>query len=247
MGQAHFQEAIELFKQANIEYAKRQFGGNQWYPAFDGLATAYLEQENYEPAVVNVERSLALQPDYDSAMFHRAQIPDFEFRKTMAAGANNCSALKKFDEARALYARLLEFHPDVAVGYLNQGIMMLNKATRLRFDGSVGCDIEDTEIAGAGGASVALEKIENETEEQFRKTISLDPKNGDAWMQWGILLRQRQLPLPSERGGALEDHLRRPLLASAIENLQRALQLKGADPFIEGLLKTAQNELLALR
>ena len=70
---------------ANEEYVKRHLGV-EWYPTFDGIETKYLEQcneqfeqddsdnyalgmEDYEIALRDVEKSLALKPDYDSAIY----------------------------------------------------------------------------------------------------------------------------------------------------------------------------------
>jgi tetratricopeptide (TPR) repeat protein len=263
LGAGKQSDAERLFKQASSDYNDRHrgrinlwgwypafdglttntFDEDGWYPALDGLATTYLLSGRYEQALDSVEKSLRLRQDYQSAMFHRAQIFDFQVRAlTNGKEKDNCKILGYAATAREYYHNVLRRYPDMAVAYLNEGIMFLALDTYWRFHPSVQCNHGDDGYSSeAGAVAERLADLDEEAESDLKEATMLDPNDSNGWMQLGILLMQRQNPGIPRRPKDFTAEFRSKTLADALEALKTANKLNPDDPYISGLLDQAKD------
>jgi tetratricopeptide (TPR) repeat protein len=243
LGNENKQEAEYLFEAADKDYNDRHLGRGGWYPAFDGLATTYLEEGRFKEAVASVDKALELQNDYKSAMFHKAQIFDFQFREERNnESSNKCQMLEHVNRAKTFYDDVVRKYPDMAVAYFNKGLMLLLLDTYWHFHPTAGCVPGDAEYTrGAETIAKHLRDLDREAESNFREAIMLDPEDSNAWLQLGILLMQRQEP-GWQKPELLSTDSRRETLNEAIASLNTAEKLKPEDPFIRGRLNEAKAE-----
>lgn len=261
LGSGKKSEAERLFNQASADYSDRHRGRagllgwypafdglttvalqeDGWYPAFDGLATTHLLAKRYDEALASVERSLELQRDYKSAMFHKAQIFDFQFRDEINYDkSSQCKIFNHVDMASNYYRDVIQKYPDMAVAYFNRGLMFLLLDTYWHFHPTADCKRGDPGYSlGAELNAKHLSNFDLEAEANFREATMLDPKNPDAWLQLGILLMQRQEWGMWEKPEPLAENFRRETLEEAIKCLTMAHSLKPGDSFIETRLDQA--------
>jgi tetratricopeptide (TPR) repeat protein len=247
LGSQRKREAEALFAEANSAYNARHIGAAGWYPAFDGLATTYLEEERYSDALASVERALELQHDYKSALFHKAQIFDFQFRaEVYNEQSNKCTMFKHVDLAKTYYHDVVTKYPDMAVAYYNEGLMLLLLDTYWRFHPTAGCGPGDADYSpGAEAVAKHLADLDRESEANFREATMLDPKDPNAWLQLGILVMQRQEPRMSPQ--PLTTDFRRETLSDAIKCFTAAKALRPDDKGIGDRLNQAEAEKQALQ
>ena len=261
LGSGKRSEAERLFNQASADYNGRHRGRvnllgwypafdglttvtlqeDGWYPAFDGLATTYLLAKRYEEASASVEKSLELRRDYKSAMFHKAQIFDFQIREEMNNDkSSQCKIFNHVDMANNYYNDVINKYPDMAVAYFNRGLMFLLLGTYSHFHSTADCKQSDPEhTPGAEVIAKRLLDVDREAELSLREATMLDPKDPNAWLQLGILLMQRQEWGMWERPEPLTGDFRRETLDQAIKCLTMANSLKPDDPFIRNRLDQA--------
>jgi tetratricopeptide (TPR) repeat protein len=238
MGPKHYVEAKAAFSAANAEYAERHFGKPEWYAAHDGLATVLLLEKNYQEALAELQESLKWRSDYDSALYHVAEVYDSRSRDTLSHfdAKDTCQSLRDLDIARKKYRGLLVDNPGFAVAYIQDGIMLFQKVAFWKRNRALRCAEDDRkhETPGArdfGNARAELGRLEDETQSAFARGLTYDPTNPDAWFQWGGLLFQMQDPsLMQSR--SVDNAERQSLLDAAISKYDRALELKNGDSYI---------------
>ena len=263
LGNGKKPDAERLFNQASSDYNDRHrgriglfgwypafdglttniFEEDGWYPAFDGLATTYLLEGKYDQALASVEKALELRHDYQSAMFHKAQIFDFQFRdERNNENSNKCRVLNHVNKAKTSYDDVVSKHPDMGVAYLNKGLMLLLLDTYWHFNPTVGCVPGQAEYTpGVEALAKHVQDLDREAEANFREAIMLDPEDPNAWLQLGILLMQRQEP-GWHKPEPLTKDSRRDTLNEAIASLNHANKLKPDDTFIRSRLDQAKSE-----
>jgi tetratricopeptide (TPR) repeat protein len=261
LGMKKYPEAKTFFETAANEYSRRHILQKKWYPAFDGIATVFIMREDgkiKKPEVTYalnyVNRALEIDPTYDSALYHKAQIYDDYFRTLLTeaadlnAKANTCDAYANFDKASEVYDSLRVLHPDFEVGYQNHGIMLLQKITYWRTHDNTGCNINNNpEMAKSPDSPIDavelllnLRSLEKTANWQFQYATILNHDDADAFYQWGILLDQEQDPGLRRKGETTDLDARRTLLISAIEKFQRAKLLRPTDDYIGQRLEKSQ-------
>ena len=79
-----FKESEALFKAANEAYKLRNRDA-EWFTAYDGIATKRLLERDYDGALSAVNRALGLKRQYNSSLYHLAQIYDDRARDTSSS------------------------------------------------------------------------------------------------------------------------------------------------------------------
>lgn len=155
--------------------------------------------------------------------------------------------LKHVFEAKNAYHEVVTAYPDMAVAYLNSGLMLLLLDTYRRFHPMVGCERDDADYSPEAEAVLKdLPKFDSESEWNFRQAILLDPDDPNPWLQLGILFAQRQEPQMWREPQPLSDDFRRKTLAEAIEYFNAAKKLRPDDVGIESRLVQAELEKKAI-
>ena len=232
MGPDHFEEAVAAFNLANQEYKARHRGDKDWYAAIDELAAIALLKADYKNALELADKALALNPTYDSALYHKAQIFDFRSRQVLRdiTSTDTCEALADLEVARNAYTKLLESHPDFAVANVQFGIMALQQLAYWRQNKTSGCAARDKNLSESARKALFV-NLENEMELRFSLGLAVDLNLSDGWFQWGIALYQMQDPAFLAIRD-LDAHGRASLLHAAISKYENALSVKPKDPYI---------------
>jgi tetratricopeptide (TPR) repeat protein len=186
-----FSDAREHFEAASKEFQLRDRHGSRWFAADDGLATTFIKENRLEEAKDAIKRSLEENPQYDSALYHSAEIDDnmsrrFFLEQTLSSF---CEAEKSFAEAREKYTRLLEDHPTFAIGYTQEGTMMLIRLNWLRSHSIQNCDEPNAKPVEP---SVVVQKWISETKQVLTVATIVDSKNPESWYELANLQFQLQ-------------------------------------------------------
>jgi hypothetical protein len=216
--------AIEEFNQADSEFAERDVWRRHWFAAMDGISAAYIalgakdaakDGGYFESARQLAQEALRLNGTFDSALYHLAQSYDgqsAEFLRTKKGV--NCDVTKNYNLAVEAYQNLLSQYPKFAIGYTQQGVLMLQMLTYANKTGSDGCeDIEE------------LKTLDRDIDNAFSNATSVDPDGYYlAWFQWGILR------LIEEGGLGLRPTVeeQKRLLDDAVPKLEKASELQSS-------------------
>jgi hypothetical protein len=249
VGDGDLVNAELCFNRANAEFRQRQIDDRQWYPALDGLATLQIirgEKDNNAFALAEkfVTEALALEPVYDSALFHAAELADHQSRVVLRDfdSPETCEALKKLRTAQDRYEFLLSHYPDFTYAYNSYGIMLLQLSAFIKRNASTRCGSEDN---SPDALSATVSRLEEKIESLFRAAVVRDPNMLESWFQWGILLFQKQQLdwFPYESRPARD---RIDLLNRALGNYAMASKTKGSEAYIWYLRAQALEALLEM-
>jgi predicted Zn-dependent protease len=231
-----FARAQNEFAAANHAYEKRN--GRQSHVALDSIGYAFFESRWHGPkspdparavndrlmkAEEHFKKALAVNPQYDSALYHMAQIYDEKSRIVFRNldSVDTCEVLQYFNEAASGYEKLLRDHPNYAIAYEQFGTMLLQRYYFLRKNESSRCASE------LPPKTEAVEEIFRKALELFDNALALDPKLGQAWLQSGILFYQAQDPKLklSSVDATTSKESRRALLDDAVVRLANASEI----------------------
>lgn len=164
----------------------------------------------------------ATNPDYDSALYHLAEVYDERSRFVLERLLpSTCASLSDLVKASQLYDELLRKHPDFAFAYERHGTLLIQQYYYFRNKGTTGCDsYPEVEVSQVSAIYVkALETLDG--------GLIRDPSLGGAWLQSGILQHQHQDPQLLLGDPAVVNDLnrRRKLLDNSVERLSRATAL----------------------
>ncbi|HLY55367.1 MAG TPA: hypothetical protein VKS60_07420 [Stellaceae bacterium] len=226
--------AIDAFRSAASAYRERHPFESGWYVASDAIGYAYMTSSatgaNTDPGSY-FEQSLELEPDYDSALFHRAELVSKDALAHLSDGSKPvlCADIQAVFAADRGFDGVIKRYPHFAIAYHKQAILLFTAARRLRdWDGKDCPNLQSEAEVRSKAAS-----WEEKTETLFHEAIQTDPDYGDAWLQLGILRVERQMPglrPPSEAALTMND--RRVILDDAISDFRRATQIIPNDQYI---------------
>jgi tetratricopeptide (TPR) repeat protein len=245
MGQDSLGLAKAHFGRANEEYKLRNLAGQDWYAAQDGLATVAIYEvgdnvradfeAGLREARAYVERALTLEPQYDSALYHDAEISDRHsrrlFEQLQSGGLPQpeaCRASEIVEDALRRYAKLLAAYPDFTYAYPARGVMLIQQLSWVRVHDLPQCLRERHPDKQA-----FVMELEKRVMQTFREALARDAKSADVYLQWGIMLMERRKEPTEQRANTLKE---------AIDKLSRATNLKPENWYVWFRLAQAQAE-----
>jgi Flp pilus assembly protein TadD len=145
-----------------------------------------IDSNNFEAAIVPLQKVLAEQPDFAYGHFQLAYV---------------YTALKRSDDARAEYERTIAADPKMSEAYLNLGILLLDKDPVA----AVAPLTKAVELLPAQSRArfllgVAEERSGNPAQaaDSFESAVRLDPKDAETLLHLGNLCLQLKRPADAE-------------------------------------------------
>lgn len=228
-----FSESDKAFERAMIggdgDYSVRSYDGRAYVRIQAAQGAGKSEKAKLlTEADGLLEEALAIKSNYDSALFHNAEI--MSIRSHDAINTQGCAAKPIYDETSALFGAVIKQKSDFSIAYAKDAVLWLDFMNYIQNEHKLNCSQDLSKLQ---------QEVVQRAEAAFQNAARFDIESGSNWLQWALLTFQRAQLEPEINRSAFFDR--------SIEKNIRAVKLLPTDSFSVRRLHEALIELEKIR